>query len=243
MPAMKRNVMLAWCVHAYTALGLVIAALIAVLIVRGTEGDFRLAFLLMGLAVLIDATDGWLARRLRVAEVLPSFDGRRLDDIVDFLIFTALPLFLLWRSDVLPPALDWVLLIPLLSSAYGFAQTHAKTKDGFFLGFPSYWNIVAFYIYFLALPPPIIIVVLIFFSVLTFVPSKYIYPTQPGTLSLPTNVFGGLWGLLAIAILLDILHARAWIWLSLAFPFYYFTASWIITLRDWLRPAREGSRW
>jgi phosphatidylcholine synthase len=235
----SRGIILAWCVHAYTALGLIIAAIIAVLVVRGTESDFRLAFLLMGLAVVIDATDGWLARRMRVAEVLPSFDGRRLDDIVDFLIFTALPLFLLWRSDLLPPALDWILLVPLLASAYGFAQTHAKTKDGFFLGFPSYWNIVAFYIYFLPLPTAVIIAILLFFSLLTFVPSKYIYPTQPGTLSVPTNVFGAVWGVLAVAILLDLVQARAWIWISLAFPFYYFIASWIITVRDWLRGAGD----
>ena len=37
--------------------------------------------------------------------------------------------------------------VVLLSSAYGFGSTDAKTSDHFFTGFPSYWNIVALYLY------------------------------------------------------------------------------------------------
>src|ERR687885_12538 len=72
---------LGWCVHFYTALGLVAAAGMAVLLVREPP-DFRGAFVLMLVAVVIDATDGTLARKARVKEVVPGFDGRRLDDIV-----------------------------------------------------------------------------------------------------------------------------------------------------------------
>src|SRR5713226_1849233 len=87
--------LLAWCVHFYTALGLLAASGIAVLIVKGGADAFRLAFVLMLAAVLIDATDGALARWIRVKEVLPGFDGRRLDDLTDFLNYTCLPLLLL----------------------------------------------------------------------------------------------------------------------------------------------------
>src|SRR5947208_10529216 len=104
---------LAWGVHFYTALGLVAAAGIAVLIVRGGSASFRWAFALMLLATLIDATDGTLARRVRVKEVLPGFDGRRLDDLVDFLTYTCLPLLLLWRAEILPEVSSWWLLAPL----------------------------------------------------------------------------------------------------------------------------------
>ena len=83
---------LAWGVHFYTALGLVAAAGMAVLIVQGGEEAFRWAFVLMLVATLIDCTDGTLARRVRVKEVLPGFDGARLDDLVDFLTYTFLPL-------------------------------------------------------------------------------------------------------------------------------------------------------
>jgi phosphatidylcholine synthase len=128
---------LAWCVHLYTSLGLVAAAGIAVLIVRGGDDSFRGALALMVLATLIDSTDGWLARRAHVKEFAPTFDGRRLDDLIDFQTYTSLPLLLIWRAGLLTGGQSWWLLLPLLSSAYGFSQVNAKTDDGFFLGFPS----------------------------------------------------------------------------------------------------------
>src|SRR5918911_145114 len=100
-PSRLRTV-LGWGVHFYTALGLVAAAGIAVLIVRGTGADFRLAFILMVIATLIDATDGTLARAVRIREAVPSFDGRRLDDIIDFLNYTFLPLLLIRQAGLLP---------------------------------------------------------------------------------------------------------------------------------------------
>ena len=36
---------------------------------------------------------------------------------------------------------------------YGFSRDDAKTADHFFTGFPSYWNIVVFYLFVLELPP------------------------------------------------------------------------------------------
>src|SRR5207249_737286 len=112
---------------------------------------FRWSFVLMLVATLIDATDGTLARRVRIKEVLPGFDGRKLDDLVDFLTYTTLPLLLIWRAQLLPAGQDAWLLCPLLASAYGFCQVAAKTADGYFLGFPSLWNVVAFYLYVLHL--------------------------------------------------------------------------------------------
>src|SRR5262245_42798921 len=106
---------LAWCVHFYTALGLVCAAGMAVLLAVPEPGPdaFRWSFVLMLVATLIDATDGTLARAIKIKEVLPGFDGRRLDDIVDFLTYTALPLFLIWRAHLLPPGTELILLLPL----------------------------------------------------------------------------------------------------------------------------------
>ena len=112
----------AWLVHLYTAMGLVCAAGIAVLIVRGGDDSFRRAFMLMLVATAIDATDGWLARKARVKEVLPGFSGRTLDDLIDFQTYTSLPLLLLWRAAVLPGAVAWVPLAPLLASAHGSSQ-------------------------------------------------------------------------------------------------------------------------
>ena len=192
---------LAWCVHAYTALGLVAAAGIAVLIVAGGHESFRWALVLMLAATLIDATDGVLARAVRTKEVLPGFDGRRLDDLVDYLTYAALPLLLVWRAQIVsdgPAAL--VLLVPLLASAYGFCQVAAKTDDGYFRGFPSYWNVVAFYLYVLhryvvPLPGWFSIGMLLGFSLLTFVPTRYVYASQGGRLNRLTIVLGGPGGM------------------------------------------------
>src|SRR5687768_8649326 len=167
---------LAWSVHFYTALGLVCAAVIGIKIVEADGEAFRWAFLLMLVATLIDATDGALARAVRIKETLPGFDGRRLDDLIDFLNYTFLPLFLLWRAATaetaqvdLPAGQEFWLLLPLLASAYGFCQVSIKTEDGYFLGFPSYWNLVAFYIWVLQpLPVWVTLTLLLLPSFLTF---------------------------------------------------------------------------
>ena len=172
----------AWLAHAYTALGLVCAAAIFWLVVEGGDDAFRLAFLGMVIATAIDATDGWLARRARVSDVLPGFDGRRLDDLIDFQTYTCLPLALLWRAGVLPAPWQPWLLVPLVASAYGFCQVHAKTDDHYFLGFPSYWNIVAFYIYVLHAPATVALTLILVLSALTLAAHALPVPVASRTL-------------------------------------------------------------
>src|SRR5205807_4358440 len=135
-------------------------------------------------------------RAVRVKEVLPNFSGTHLDDLVDFLTYTCLPLLLLWRAEVLPPQLAWCWLVPLLASAYGFCQVSAKTGDGYFLGFPSLWNVVAFYLYVLQPPTWLALASLFTLAFLTFVPSRYLYPTQRGRLNYLTNVLATIWSIL-----------------------------------------------
>jgi phosphatidylcholine synthase len=251
-PTMWRKC-LGWCVHFYTALGLVAAAAITVFLVRGGAEAFRLSFLLMVAATLIDATDGTLARRVRIREVVPGFDGRRLDDLVDFLTYTCLPLLLLWRARLLPESCEVCLLLPLLASAYGFCQVSAKTDDGYFLGFPSYWNLIAFYLYTLQpLSPWFALAVVGVFALLTFVPSRYLYPTQRGRLNQVTSLLGAAWTLLLVWILWIMPDGksgatapfaetaadspmRGLVLLSLFFPAWYLGASWIISVRWWRR--------
>jgi phosphatidylcholine synthase len=80
--------------------------------------------------------------------------------------------------------------VPLVASAYGFCQTEAKTDDSYFLGFPSYWNIVALYLYLLRMPSGWAVALLLVLAVLTFVPARYLYTTAGGRFGLFTNVFG-----------------------------------------------------
>ncbi|HMF19429.1 MAG TPA: CDP-alcohol phosphatidyltransferase family protein [Gemmataceae bacterium] len=240
----------AWSVHFYTALGLVAAGAMVVAIIEGGAANFRLAFLLMVVATVIDATDGTLARRARVKEVLPGFDGRRLDDLIDFQTYTALPLLLLFKAGILPPGQEAWLLVPLLASAYGFCQVSAKTDDGYFLGFPSYWNVIAFYLYVLKPPGAVAIALLLFFSVLTFVPFRYLYPTQRGRLNRLTNQLGVLWCLLLVWILGRLPDAPpegrnaddltcVLTLVSLFFPAYYLGMSWLVSVRLWKMARRR----
>ena len=242
---------LAWCVHLYTALGLVAAAGIAVLIHQGDADSIRWAFVLMLIATLIDATDGTLARMIHIKEVLPGFYGRRLDDLVDFLTYSFLPLFLLWRADI-PQGETWWLLVPLLASVYGFCQVSAKTADGYFLGFPSLWNVMAFYLYVLEPPSWLALALLFTLAFLTFVPSRYLYPTQRGRLNYLTNVLATIWSILLMWILVGTPFgdtgagplrdewSRLFTLVSLVFPIYYLLASWAVTLRYW-RMSRTGA--
>jgi phosphatidylcholine synthase len=241
--------LIAWCVHFYTALGLVAAGGIAFAIVIGTPPFYRLAFGLMLLASVIDATDGTLARYFRVKEVLPGFDGRRLDDLIDFHTYTSLPLLLIWRAELLPAGWDWCLLAALLASAYGFCQTGVKTEDGYFVGFPSYWNVIAFYLYVVQPPGWIAVGVIVFFALMTFVPARYLYPTHRGRLNRWTCQLGAVWCLALIWILARLPDhwiegrtadetTRLGTWLSLAFPAYYLIVSWVISVRMLLRARR-----
>ncbi len=235
----------AWIAHAFTAVGIVLAAGMAVAIVEGTSESFRLAFALMLAACLVDATDGSLARRLRVKELIPGFDGAKLDDIIDYHTFTSLPLLLMWRAEIVPESLSWVLVVALVASAYGFCQTQAKTSDGYFVGFPSYWNIVAFYLYVLQWPGWLAAVLVLVLAGLTFVPSYYLYPSRGAILSRLSNFLGGVWVVMLLWILWAIptsdppedpkLADQAWRWtmISLFYPVYYMVVSWGITLQRW----------
>lgn len=226
-----KQIVLAWAVHAFTALGLVAAAAMAVLIVDGSDQSFYRAFWLMIAATAIDAVDGPLARYARVGEVLPGFDGRRLDDLIDFLNYTCLPLLFIWRAGVVAGGQSCWLLLPLLASIYGFSQTDAKTEDGFFLGFPSYWNVVAFYLYFLRLDSRLSLGIILLLAVLTFVPLRYFYPTQPGLWNRAICVLAALWGLSLVMILMLPPETRKpWLEVSMVFPVGYLVLSWGLEL-------------
>src|SRR5262245_45816860 len=229
---MDKAKLLAWCVHLYTATGLIAAAGMAVFIVRGDVDSLNNAIALMIVATFIDSTDGFLARRARVREVLPRFDGRRLDDIIDFQTYTSLPLLFIWRASILPDGLKWWLLLPLVASAYGFSQSNAKTEDNFFQGFPSYWNVVAIYLYWIGPPVWLSLSVIIALSLLTFVPSLYLYTTRGGRYSRVTNLLCLVWAIALFLIVGKLLNdPKPLVWASLTFPVYYFALSWLITLQ------------
>jgi phosphatidylcholine synthase len=210
----------AWAVHLYTGTGVVLA-LLSILLIE--HADYAHAFWLMALAVAVDASDGTLARAARVKQLIPGFDGDRLEDIIDYLNYVLVPCFFLIHAGLLPErdAL-WLAAVPMVASAYGFCQKEAKTADHFFLGFPSYWNIVAFYLYVMQTPRWINGFIILALSVLVFVPIKYVYPSRSPVLRGPTIALGVLWGILVVMMIYylpapPVLLVVA----SLLFPAYY----------------------
>ncbi len=134
----------AMAIHLYTASG----ALWALLTLEAIFAkNYQIAFVWMFVAVVVDASDGPLARWADVKRHAPKIDGARLDDIIDYLNYTVVPIVLLIHAGWLPdPAWAWA-AVPLVASALAFSNTGAKDSgQGFFLGFPSYWNIFAFYV-------------------------------------------------------------------------------------------------
>lgn len=222
-----------WLAHVYTGLGAVTALLATLAVINH---DYRGAFIWLGVQIFIDATDGVLARALRVKERLPDFDGARLDDIIDYLCYAFIPVVLMLHAMMLPPGWGWAVgAAVLLASAYGFSQTAAKvmTTDHFFTGFPSYWNLVAFYLFVLEFSPVTNAVILLIFAVLVFVPLRYVYPSRTQTLSGVTNTLGVLWAVLTLWIVWRLPETPgAWAWVSLLFPIYYFALSLVLDARS-----------
>jgi phosphatidylcholine synthase len=222
----------AWLVHLYTASGAVLALLA---LLRIDQGEFRDAFWLMSLAVFIDSTDGTLARWSRVKEAIPWFDGDRLEDIVDYLNYVVVPVWFMLRAGLLPAAdALWLAALCLLASAYGFCQREAKTQDHFFLGFPSYWNIVAFYLFALRTPPWLNAFAVVILSALVFLPIRYLYPSRTPVLRGPTVALGGIWGaMMLVAIYRMPNPPPLLVGASLFFPAYYAILSLWLEVQRW----------
>lgn len=231
---------LAWAVHAYTASG----ALIGLLAIElAAQHRFRGSFIMMAIATVIDSSDGILARRLEVKTRIPNFDGALLDNIVDYLTYVVVPAYLMLCAGMLPAGIFGYAIAAavLLSSAYGFCQTNAKTPDHFFLGFPSYWNLVAFYLYCFGLSPALNAAILAGFALMVFVPIKYIYPSRTELLRRLTVSLGVIWGALVIYLLATLSSPNQFVvWLSFTYIGYYLIMS--VVLHAWTTWALHRAR-
>ena len=220
-----------WLVHAYTASGVVLAFLTVIAVM---EGDTVRALWLFLAAMVVDGTDGMLARYVQVKRWVPWFDGALLDNIVDYITYAFMPMVLLWSAGYLGDGTSATVLaaIPLLASAYQFCRVDAKTDDHLFLGFPSYWNIAAFYVVVLDLQPGAVAGVLLVCAVLVFVPIGYVYPSRTESLQTLTLVLTTVW-LASYAVLLTQVPDPSAIWLaiSIAYVVYYVALSLYLTTR------------
>jgi phosphatidylcholine synthase len=225
--------MLAWSVHVLTASG----ALIGLLAVfAAVELRWVAAFGWLGLAGLIDGLDGTLARRFDTKQYAPGVDGALLDNIVDYFTYVIVPAFFVYQAQLVPPQLMVAAVAIIgMTSAYQFSQTDAKTDDHFFKGFPSYWNVLVFYLFMLNAAPPVGFVAIVVLGVLVFVPVKYLYPSRMGVFQKVTLALTGLW--MCSLVLIWWQYSRGalqpWlVWLSLSYVAYYIALSVYLTLRS-----------
>ncbi len=166
-----------WGVHLYTSLGIVLVFLSLRAI---AEGDLRMGMIWMMACFIIDGTDGFMARALKVWEVLPMVSGKSIDYVVDFASHAIAPAFFFYYSGMAP---DWAVLpltaVILLTSALYYGKSAMVTSDLHFEGFPVMWNFVMFFMFFVfsASGWGAISVILII-MVLHFIPLKYLYPSR-----------------------------------------------------------------
>ena len=222
----------AWLVHLYTATGLLVNIFSLLNLLR--KPNFELFCQLNWLAIAIDATDGTFARAVDIKKVIPTYDGAMLDNIIDFQTFSVLPALAVIVFEIVPGTTQQMIAASaiLLASAYQFCQTVAKTPDAF-VGFPSYWNIVLFYLYYLKAPSKLAMAIIFACAILSFIPIHFIYPTRTKTL-FTVNLLGAyVWSamLLVPAVFPDYPHVKAILWASFVYVIYYIALSVHLDIR------------
>jgi phosphatidylcholine synthase len=201
------------------------SAVLALLALRAAhQHDWQMMFVWLGVALIVDAVDGPLARRVGVTAVLPRFSGERLDLIVDYLTYVVVPAYALTEAPLMPEVTRVPAAIAiLLSSLYHVADLDSKTEEGYFVGFPAIWNIVLLYLFALGLRPWASLAVVTVFVALTFVPFLAVHPFRVRRLRVPTCIATALWtGAAAIAVA-DAFPSRLWVQALLLVTALYFT--------------------
>ncbi len=199
---------IAWSVHAFTTSGIVLGflALVAVL-----KNDAIAAFMWLGLALFVDGIDGSLARKARVQEYTPNFDGASLDLVIDFFTYVAVPALMIYWFNMVPvpflmAASTWSLIAGALImavSCYTFANVGMKSNDYYFVGFPAIWNVVVLYFYLFNTGWLINLITVVVLSILTFVPIKFVHPlrvTHYRNITIPMTV---VWAAMTLSLVIN----------------------------------------
>lgn len=230
-PVPLSRLFFAFAVHAYTALGSVLGFLA---LAAAFRGDYATTFQMLAWAFFVDATDGTLARRAHVKQVVPWIDGGLLDNIIDYLTYVVVPVAVLVQPGILPPGTQWMAMSVLLASSYGFTRTDAKGfVEHYFQGFPSYWNVLVFYYVVLGTDPWVNLAFLLFFVVMVFVPMRWLYPTRMEEGRTAAVGLGAVWAGMGFALILQLpAPSPALAWISLFYPVYYSVASLVYHLRS-----------
>lgn len=166
----------AFSVHLLTASGSFLAFLS---LVAAGEERWTAMFFWLGLALFVDGIDGPIARRLQVKEILPTWSGDMLDNIIDYVTYVLIPAYALYQRGLMGEGLSFLsAAIIVVSSAIYYADTGMKTKEHFFKGFPVVWNMVVFTLFVIEPGEWASFVVVLAAGLLTFVPINFVHPVR-----------------------------------------------------------------
>jgi phosphatidylcholine synthase len=191
----------AFSVHLLTASGSFLAFLS---LVAASEERWVAMFWWLGLALLIDGVDGPIARKLEVKDVLPTWSGDMLDNIIDYVTYVLIPAFALYQSGFMGPGLSFLsAAIIVVSSAVYYADTGIKTSENFFKGFPVVWNMIVFSLFVVEPDEYISFTIVLVSAILTFTPIHFLHPVRVVRLRPLNLVVFLLWcGFGAVALLM-----------------------------------------
>lgn len=224
---------IAWAVHVFTTCGIVAGflALVAVL-----KGDAVAAFMWLGVALFVDGIDGSLARKARVREYTPNFDGASLDLVIDYFTYVAVPALMVYWFNMVPVPYGfqtetWSLIsaVTIMAvSCYTFANVGMKSEDYYFVGFPAIWNVVVLYFYVLDTGWIVNLVTVAGLSILTFIPVKFVHPLRVShwrNVTIPMTV---LWAAMTLSLVISSkdkgptdtsYQIELWIWVAASIYF------------------------
>jgi phosphatidylcholine synthase len=220
---------LAFSVHILTACG---AALALLALLAAAQADWPLMFLWLGVALVIDAIDGPLARGANIAARWPNWSGETLDVVVDYATYVFVPAYAVAAGRLMPDGFDVPagVAIAITGTLY-FANKQMKTADNFFRGFPALWNLVVFYLLLLRPAPAIAAAAVGLCAALTFVPIRFVHPFRVRRLRAVTVALLTLWAALALAAVKQGLAPAPWISAALCLIAVYFVGVGLLPAR------------
>jgi phosphatidylcholine synthase len=190
----------AFSVHLLTASGSFLAFLS---LVAASEERWTAMFWWLGLALFVDGIDGPIARKLDVKEILPTWSGELLDNIIDYVTYVLIPAFALYQRGLMGEGLSFLsAAIIVVSSAIYYADTGMKTKENFFKGFPVVWNMVVFTLFVVGPGEWVSFAVVVIAGILTFLPINFLHPVRVKrlrTVNLGITLLWCAFGMLALA--------------------------------------------
>ncbi|MGI6168708.1 MAG: CDP-alcohol phosphatidyltransferase family protein [Christensenellales bacterium] len=138
MPGKKMRILAGYLVknipNALTVLNMTVGIIVLFLIVSRIHPNYRvISWWLIVVGVILDALDGWTARRLAAESEL----GKQLDSFADFLTFGIAPAAVFFTIESMrSPLVLLVLILYPLSGAFRLSRYNVQDRKGYFTGLP-----------------------------------------------------------------------------------------------------------